>query len=859
MFTEAHGANTIDLNGSALLLNGGGSLGGTVTSTSNLRQSDLQLNGTGFSIAALTIGGSAQLSVDQDATLDGAVIVGDATNSTAVLVINNFETLSITSDAAGIGFAAGSKAGVSNFGTLAKTGGTGTSVVAAPISNHGTITAASGTLEFAGGGEVAGKISGNVVIDGNSTMTVDAGLTAFANLVVGSTGVGGTHGTVQLAGSFGNSGTLTVTGSGKVDMQGNAYTGSNDTIDGLITSLGTAAWSEGGTSDWDDAEITGAASVEITIGGDAVILTDNMFLGGSPSDTDVFGVDDGALFRILADAGIIGAAGSTVTFNDAGTVEKTGGSGNSGISCFFNEIGTGTIMCSTGDIGFTGGEDFNGTLSGGGTIQCSGNATCTFEPGCSVSVGTFDVGNPSGGAAANATTVLNENLGDSASFNETVGSTINLGSNTLTLSGSDALSGLITGAAGGELDDAAGGSIDLSFAALDGGITVLDDGTIVVAHPVTFDNVTVVIDNAFDLTADTAGITQGSGSQSVTVAAGGMLAKTAGSSTAGIGVAVTNNGTITASSGTLSLNGSITGSGTLLVGSSSGLQFNAGVGSGQTVGFADGNSGELVLNETSGQLKNFQATIGGLSVGSSTTVPTNGLDLTHISPGQVVSATLNTLSDVLTIAVTFFGGPFTFQLAGGYTAGTQVDWIGDGNGGSEFFLSQPVACFRRGTHILTAAGEIAVEELAIGDAVATLSGELRPIKWIGRRAYDPCFIAGNRAVLPIRIAAGTFGQGVPARDLWLSPEHALYLDGNLIPARLLVDGCTITQVERIEALEYFHIELESHDILLVEGVPAESYVDCDNREMFHNVAEFATLYPGDRSASPQFCAPRLAA
>jgi len=165
-------------------------------------------------------------------------------------------------------------------------------------------------------------------------------------------------------------------------------------------------------------------------------------------------------------------------------------------------------------------------------------------------------------------------------------------------------------------------------------------------------------------------------------------------------------------------------------------------------------------------------------------------------------------------------------------------------------------CYCRGTLILTELGERAVEELTIGDRVATRSG-LRPIKWVGWRGYDPRFIRGQRGVLPIVVSAGALAHGVPARDLWVSPEHALYLDGVLVPARLLVNGMTIAQVGTVERLEYFHIELDSHDVILAEGAPAETYIECDNRLMFHNAAEYAALYPEARPGAGQFCAPRL--
>jgi hypothetical protein len=166
-------------------------------------------------------------------------------------------------------------------------------------------------------------------------------------------------------------------------------------------------------------------------------------------------------------------------------------------------------------------------------------------------------------------------------------------------------------------------------------------------------------------------------------------------------------------------------------------------------------------------------------------------------------------------------------------------------------------CFGRGTLIRTLNGEVAVEELAIGDRIVTATGQERPIRWIGRRAYDGKFLTGNKSVLPVKIARGALTDGVPARDLTVSPEHALYIDGVLVPAELLLNGMTVTQPEAVESVEYFHIELDEHDIIFAQGTPSETYVDCDNRRMFANGAEYEQLYPDDTRPRWAFAAARL--
>jgi len=146
--------------------------------------------------------------------------------------------------------------------------------------------------------------------------------------------------------------------------------------------------------------------------------------------------------------------------------------------------------------------------------------------------------------------------------------------------------------------------------------------------------------------------------------------------------------------------------------------------------------------------------------------------------------------------------------------------------------------------------------LKIGDKVTTMSGAERPIKWLGRRSYSGRFVMGRKDILPVCIKAGALGDDVPKRDLWISPNHAMYLDGLLIEAKDLVNGVSIVQAESVEKVEYFHVELESHDVIIAEGALSESFIDDDSRGMFHNAYEYRSLYPGAATGLTQYCAPR---
>jgi hypothetical protein len=151
----------------------------------------------------------------------------------------------------------------------------------------------------------------------------------------------------------------------------------------------------------------------------------------------------------------------------------------------------------------------------------------------------------------------------------------------------------------------------------------------------------------------------------------------------------------------------------------------------------------------------------------------------------------------------------------------------------------PKCCFLKGTRISTPMGELAVEDLAIGDQVCTLDG-IKTIKWIGYDKIESAD-AGAKDSRPIRIARFAIDEATPYRDLYLSPGHCLFLNNVLIPVMYLVNETSIDPHSELQTIEYYHVEFDTHEVIFAEGACVESYRG-SRREMFANLAEFESIY-----------------
>jgi hypothetical protein len=133
--------------------------------------------------------------------------------------------------------------------------------------------------------------------------------------------------------------------------------------------------------------------------------------------------------------------------------------------------------------------------------------------------------------------------------------------------------------------------------------------------------------------------------------------------------------------------------------------------------------------------------------------------------------------------------------------------------------------FASGTRLRTTRGEVAVEDLKVGDEATTLSGASRPIIRVDQRTI----VEPRRAEAPVRVRAGALGDNQPTRDVLLSPDHGVVvkvMDEVLIPVGLLVNGATIAR-EAPGEVAYWGVELDGHDVILAEGLKTESRLAAD--------------------------------
>ena len=177
---------------------------------------------------------------------------------------------------------------------------------------------------------------------------------------------------------------------------------------------------------------------------------------------------------------------------------------------------------------------------------------------------------------------------------------------------------------------------------------------------------------------------------------------------------------------------------------------------------------------------------------------------------------------------------FRYDAGDSNQALPNVNIVRGSDGNSYFDITK---CFLLGTNILTSKGEKSVESLSVGDEVVAIcnNGRInRKIVWIGKTDISVDQGKNRYDLYPVCIKAHAFGLNKPHRDLYLTPEHTVYIDGGLIPVRMLVNGRSIVIDKSRDKFQIYHVETEQHSILLSENLMTESYLNTDDKYLFDN-------------------------
>ena len=779
-------------------------------------QSTLVMSGgtiTAGGTAAIGVSGGASISVSGSGVVSAAsTAIGTAAGQTGTLTLSGAGT---TWTDTGAGAAGGLQAGASTAaqagqGVVVVSGG---AVLAGSATDTFGVSAGSeGDLAVSTGGKVsdAGLIAGAA---GTGKITVNGGtLSVTGMLEMGQTA--GSDGALTVSGS-----TALVTAS-RALMDGEAGTGS-------MTIQNQATVRSGGT--------VGAGFLGLDLGQSAAGIGSIRVSGANSllSNTGQF---------IVGDAGI---GDLTILSGATVTTAPVGGSGLPGAIIGRN----GGALSSDVSVSGTGSRfDVGGLLE----VGASGTGGLHVDGGATVTAGSLDAGIQSVGVAQISVTGAGTNLivtGDATVADDGTGVLSVL--NGATFSANNLTIGSLGDSSGALVVSGAGSVINLTGAlnigtALGVGDLTVGPGAAVHAAVVNLQGQVVLEGGNLDPT--------------VTIINQGQTAGGNGTLQAGdiIDEGVIQAGGTKPSQRLLVVQGTVMGGGTLTI--------NGTVQPSNPVGILQINASGTM--ELTGPVLNAATTTftDNLAQPGTYTVNNSVVDVTFADALGVLL-----LDDIAGFGgtVTAFKGGDSFVITGGTLSNLGVSnsntltfsdtGLNAGPGGIDSIIfgsavgaanfnivngnTVQVACFVTGTRIATTRGLVPVESVHPGDRVCTvLGGDTAEVVWVGHRKVDCARHPDPKRVWPVRVSADAFGRGMPATDLYLSPDHAVYIDGVLIPIRLLINGKTVCQVPT-DRVTYHHVELAQHDVLLANGMPAESYLDTGDRARFSNGGGVVALHP----------------
>ncbi len=691
------------------------------------------------------------------------------------------------------------------------------------------------TLLINGGASVNGLGASDIISGGSgsvASVTVDGTASAWKSadeLIVGNPGTGNltisNKASLSAAGSAslpalvlgaasGANGTLSVTGTGsQASLVGQSNVGQAGTGQLTVGSQGTVI--TGGSTvapsqGIDVAQAAGGSGAIAVSGSKSLLSNTGQFIVGD-AGLGSLSISSGA--TVITTPGGVGGLAGLVVGNSAGAAGSS-----------VNLSGTGSNLQVTGllDVG----------TAGSGSLQLSGGAT--------VVAGSLDAGNISsavGQISLSGSTTTMTVTGDATVADDGTGVLSVL--NGATFSATDLTIGSQGNSSGALVVSGAGSVINLTGSlnigtALGVGDLTIGPGGAVHAAVVNLQGQVVLEGGNLDPTVTI--INQGqTGGGNGTLQAGDIIDEgvvQAGGTKPSQRLLVVQ-GTVLGG-GTLTINGTVQPSnpaGVLQINASGTMELTGPVLNAATTTFTDNlaQPGTYTVNNSVVDVT-FADALGVLLLddiaGFAGTITTfKGGDSFVITGGTLSNLGVNN-SNTLTFAdsgVNAGGGGIDSIIFGSAVSAANFNIV-NGN-------TVQVACFAAGTRIGTQAGLVAVEELAVGDLVVTKSGRAEPIKWIGSRAVNCARHPSPQTVWPVRVEAGAFGQGLPVRDVYLSPDHAVFVDGVLVPVKLLVNGTTISQVKR-DRVTYYHVELPHHEVIGAEGLPVESYLDTGDRADF---------------------------
>jgi hypothetical protein len=729
---------------------------------------------------------------------------GDVTNSGSAALIFGGD-VSVRID--------GSPGAVLNEGTIATSGFSGVWLTAGgDVINSGSAALISGVDD---GVEISGS-SGTVLNDGRITASSGSGVNLQAGGdVTNSAGdlISGFEGGLYIAGSLGtvlNDGTIAGSNGIGVYLKagGNVTNSAGDLISGFEGGLNIAgsvgAVLNNGTIKTNDGSgvfigspgtvlntgtITGSlfCGVEFDAGGDVT---------NSGSAALIFGGDESVRINgspgTVLNEGTIGTGFSGVLLTAGGDVI------NSGSAALISGTDDGVeIAGSSGTVLNDGRITASSASSGRGVILQAGGVV-TNNTGALIFGANYGVYFKSGGVVTNSSGALISGEDGGVDIKGSLGAVLNYGS----IIGIVDNGVLISGSLGTVLNDAS--------------ITAHSDGVYLKAGGVVTNSSGALI----------------SGSKAVVITSGTLV----------------NAGTITGSTDAVDF----TGNANRLVADAGAVFHGAiiGAGAGSTLELASGTSLIGTLSGVGETVTGFQTIDFDAGAAFTLTGNTTGLGGGTIINGFTLGDTIILEGFVADQADAHYVSGIGLELTqtGGDTVTLDIAepaGVSTGN----FIITDPpdettiafTACFAAGTRIRTPEGEISIEALRIGDLVTTPAGGA-PILWLGHRTIDCARHPDPQAVWPILIRQGAFADGVPARDLFVSPGHSIYVDGLLMQAEKLVNGATILQVP-VPRVTYWHVELARHGIIFAEGLPAETYLDTGNRVAFINGGAHIEAHP----------------